>query len=427
MILVSFFRIDPLVLAQDVSASISQSNSVATTQDNSGGNPSLLKNVMDLRLGPFDLHPRLTAEMLYDDNILLSTANKEADGELMIQPALQAVAGDDAALIEHRDRHSDIISLSPGNLIVQQLEGWPGKLLILDYGPRFQIFDKYTANNSLDQFATGSLLWPMDKLILGFRQDYQSDKEEIIEAGERAIVETIPTIFSAAYQFGDKTSMESDFRRISVDYATPGLVGYTEYNTEDWFNYKLTESLPVSLGGLAGMDQVANHQDQTYEQLRARARYFYTQKLTFDASVGGELRQYQNGNPSTLNPIFTVTGELRPTERTWLRLTAYRQLYASIFNGYNYANTGATLDVGQGITDRFSADISVGYYDVDYTTVTGPLISHQDGYYTARINLDAKIVRHLNGQLFCQWVNRQSPFNGNFNDDQVGLQLILSY
>ena len=96
----------------------------------------------------------------------------------MIQPALQAVAGDDAALIAYRDQHTDVLGLSPGNLIIQQPEVWPGKLFILDYGPGFQIFDKYTANNSIDQFGTLNLLWPMNKLILEIRQDYQLEKTD---------------------------------------------------------------------------------------------------------------------------------------------------------------------------------------------------------------------------------------------------------
>ena len=133
----------------------------------------------------------------------------------------------------------------------------------------------------------------MNKLILGFKQDYQLEKTTLIEAGQRAQVENISSALSAAYQFGDKTSLETNFRRVSVGYNQAGLIGYTEYNTEDWFNYEVAEDLPVSLGVVAGADDVANHQDQTYEQLRVRARYSYTEKLAFDVSGGGELRQFE--------------------------------------------------------------------------------------------------------------------------------------
>jgi hypothetical protein len=181
------------------------------------------------------------------------------------------------------------------------------------------------------------------------------------------------------------------------------------------------------VGVLAGLDEVANQQGQTYEQLRARARYNYTEKLAFDASVGGELRQYDNGSPDTLSPVFTIAGEYRPAERTALRLTGYRQQNASIFNGYNYTSTGATLSLRQGITDRYTADLSVGYYTLDYAPISGALVKYTDEYYTARIGLEAKIIRHLTGKIFYQLISRQSPAAGNINDNQAGVQLTLSY
>jgi hypothetical protein len=414
----SFFKAGTCALAQDASAK---------TPDDSAAKTSVEKAPLELRLGPLDLHPRVTTGLTYDDNILFSSANPEADTFWTIQPALQAVAGDDAALIAYRDQNYDVLNLAPGNLIIQPPEAWPGKLLILDYGPRFQFFNQYTANNAIDQFGTLNLLWPLNRLILGFKQDYQLQKTTIIEAGIRTTVETISSTLAAAYQIGEKTSLESNFRRISVGYDQLGLIGYTEYNTEDWFNYVVTEGLPVSVGVLAGLDEVANQQGQTYEQLRARARYNYTEKLAFDASVGGELRQYDNGSPDTLSPVFTIAGEYRPAERTALRLTGYRQQNASIFNGYNYTSTGATLSLRQGITDRYTADLSVGYYTLDYAPTSGALVKYTDEYYTARIGLEAKIIRHLTGKIFYQLISRLSGVGGGINDNQAGVQLILSY
>lgn len=382
---------------------------------------------MEMRVGPFNLHPRMFAGVTYDDNLLLTRQYRESDVGWLLHPALQAVAGDDASLISYRDQNYDILSLAPGSLIIQQPAVWPGKLLILDYGPGFQLFDKYTANNHVDEFGTLNFIWPIDKLILGFKQDYQLQKTEIIEFDRRATVETITTALSAGYQLGEAASIESDFRRLSIGYDQEGLTGYTEYNTEDWFNYDVAEDLPVSVGVLAGLDNVANHQNQTYEQLRARARYNYTEKLVFDVSGGGELRQYENGKHATLNPVFSVAGEYRPGVRTTLRLTAFRQQYASIFNGYNYDSTGATLEARQGITERFTAALTGGYYDLDFTSTGGGAAKYTADYYFVRLAFEAKIVRHLSGQVFYQFLNNQSHVSGDISDDQTGAQLTLSY
>ena len=411
-----------------------RTGSHAQAQNNAAATPSaattttVAKAPLELRLGPLNLHPRVTAGMTADDNLLFTSVNQEADISWTLQPGLQAVAGDDAALISYRDLGYDILNLSPGSLIVQPPEAWPGKLFMLDYAPRFKFFDKYTANNAIDQFATLNLLWPMNKLILGFRQDYQSQKVTIIEAGKLATTETISTALSAAYQLGEKTSLDSNFRRLSIGYDQPGLTGYTEYNTEDWLNYQVTESMPVSLGVLAGYDEVAaSHQNQTYEQLRARVRYNYTEKLVFDISGGVELRQYENGKSATFSPVFNLTGAYRPAERTTVSLTGYRQQNASIFNGYNYTVTGAALSLSQGITDRFTAEASVGYSIQDFAPITGALANYTDDYITTRLSLEAKILRHLNGQVFYQLLNRQSQVGGNISGNQIGVNLTLSY
>ena len=146
-----------------------------------------------------------------------------------------------------------------------------------------------------------------------------------------------------------------------------------------------------------------------YEQLRARARYNYTEKLAFDVSAGGELRQYENGKIrhafSRVHPRRRIPA--LPNAPT-LRLTGSRQQYASIYNGYNYASTGAALEVRQGITDRFTASLSAGYYSLDFTPVSSGLTKYTGDYYTARISLEAKIVRHLTGQIFYQLLSSHS-------------------
>jgi hypothetical protein len=414
-------------LLQNCDRAFAQNASNGKALDDSAAETPLAKKALELRIGPFDLHPRFAAGLTYDDNILYSPGARESDAQWLIEPGLQAVAGDDAALIAYRDQKNDVLTLAPGSLIVQQPEERPGKLFILDYGPHFQVFDKYTANNSLDEFVTLDLLWPMNKLILGLKQDYQDQKEAIVEADQRTTVENITTALSAAYQFGEKTTMESDLRRASIGYQATNLSGYTEYASENWFNYELEEDLPVSLGVLAGWDVVAKHQDQTYEQLRARARYFYTEKLAFDVSAGEELIEYENGSPTKLIPVLTIASQYQPAERTTLALTAIRQEYAAIYNDYNYTSTGASLDIRQGMTDRFTANLSGGYYSTDYNPVVSSLRKFSGDYFIARIGFEAKIVRHLNGEIYFQRITANSQANGLMNDNQVGVRLALSF
>ena len=410
------------------SLALAQTAATTAAPNNAAASAPLNIPPLALTLGPVNLHPRVAAGLVANDNLLFTSANKESDLFWTVQPGLQAVIGDDAALINARDQGNDPLGITPGSLIIQPPEAWTGNIFMLDYAPRFKFYDKYTAYNAMDEFATLNLLWPMSKLILGFRQDYQLEKATIIEANQMTTTETMATALSAAYQFGDKTSVECNFRRMDISYNQSGLIGYTEYNTEDWFNYELTESMPVSLGVLAGYDDVAAYrQNQTYEQLRARLRYIFTEKLVFDASVGGEMRHYENGLADSFSPVFTVSGAYRPAERTTVSLTGYRRQDAAIFNGYNYNSTGATLSLSQGITDRFTAGASIGYYTLDYKAVTSAVANYSDDYYTAGVSLQAKIARHLTGQVSYDLTLLQSPVSGDLNQNLISVNLTLSY
>ncbi len=66
----------------------------------------------------------------------------------------------------------------------------------------------------------------MNKLILGLKEDYKWERTTIIEAGQLANIENSFTTLSAAFQFGLKTSWESDLRLNYVNYDKQELTGY---------------------------------------------------------------------------------------------------------------------------------------------------------------------------------------------------------
>src|SRR5208283_5782825 len=143
-------------------------------------------------------------------------------------------------------------------------------------------------------------------------------------------------------------------------------------------------------------------------------------------SVGGELRQYENGESDSFNPVFTLSGSYRPAERTTVSLTGYAQQNAQVFNGYNYTSTGVNLGVSQGITDRFTADVSVGYFVLDFQSITSTQANYSENYYTAHFGLQAKIVRHLTSQIYYDLTSIQRSGNGDINDNKIGVNLTLS-
>ena len=80
-----------------------------------------------LRLGPFDIQPRITAGVTYDDNILISSQNPESDLIWSLQPAFLAVAGDRLAIEDYRRTYHDVVSFSPDTFIITDRKPGPAR------------------------------------------------------------------------------------------------------------------------------------------------------------------------------------------------------------------------------------------------------------------------------------------------------------
>jgi hypothetical protein len=400
----------------------------ATNQPPTTLNPQPSTHPTELRLGPFDIQPRITTGVTYDDNILLSSQNPESDVIWSLQPAFLAVAGDRLAIEDYKRQYHNVVGFNPDTFIVRDQAEWPGGAFILDYGPRFNWFSTYDQNDSIDEFLNANLLWPMSKLILGARQQYQLENTTLIEAGQRTEQEIIATDLSSAYQFGEKTSAELNLHRTSTSYESPQFLGYTDWKADGWINYQLLPRLNTGAGAVFGFLDVQDQRSQTYEQFLARARYQFGERLSADLSVGGQVRQYESGRDQTVEPVFSLTGHYRPTETTAFSLSGYRREQAAVFLGANYLATGVSLSARQQILDQLFLRLGLDYYNFDYvanaeTTVGG----RTDNYFIARLGFEYRFSHQLIANAFYQFRTLDSNEYDGFNNNQVGVQLIFAY
>src|ERR1035437_10576075 len=73
-----------------------------TNQPPSTLNPQPSTLPTELRLGPFDIQPRISAGVTYDDNIFTSSHNPKSDVFWSLHPAFLAVAGDRLGIEDYR-------------------------------------------------------------------------------------------------------------------------------------------------------------------------------------------------------------------------------------------------------------------------------------------------------------------------------------
>jgi hypothetical protein len=412
--------------AQDATTNAPAADASASSQV-PAAKPSFSDRLPDLRVGPFDIHPRLTTGVMYDDNILIASHNTRSDFIWSVNPAASIVAGDRMAITEYLLNNNDFMAISPGTYITSSPEVWPGKLLMLDYGPRFNWFNRYSENDSTDHLLKFDALLPMAKLILGVNQGYTSENTSVIEASRRANVETISSAIMGAYQFSEKTSAEMNLRRKSTDYAAnQGLNGYVDWTDENWFNYHMSPLFNVSAGLTVG-DLETQNQSQTYEQLLARARYNLAERISVGLAAGGEMRQFE-GAEDSLEPIFTLDGNYRPFERTTISLSGYRRDQASVYSGQNYIITGISSGISQQFGDRYFIGLGIGYDNYKYQASTAAKTADRsDDYVSIRPSFDVRITKRLHSNIYYNFRTLKSSQTDGFDDNQACVQMTLSY
>lgn len=387
-----------------------------------------------LSLGPVDIQPRCRAGAIYDDNILIEPSSSHPKSDLIwyAQPAFFAVAGDRTAIREYLLRYDDVITFSPATFVLAPPDTWPGATVMLDYGPRFNAFTDHSENDSADQFLTFNALWPMRKLIVGVQQKYTLQNTTIIEAGRRTWQETVPTAALAAYQFSEKTTADFKLSRTAISYEQQDLANYTDWNWDNWLNYQYTERLNLSAGVNVGLLDQASHAEQTYQTPQLRARYRYGARLVLESTAGLQMRQYDDREDCTVEPVFNASVSYLLSENTSIRLTGFRRELPSVSFGYDYIASGASLELQQQLGDRYIVSLAMTGYSSDYVATTQKLLStdqahRTDTFIEVKPALSIRFTRHWYGRLFYLFRTVQSGLWDGWTDNQVGSELTWTF
>ena len=350
-----------------------------------------------LRLGPFDVHPSITAGMVHDSNIELSETNRLAAYIGTISPELEAEVGNRA-------------------------EGG-GTWLALNYRPTFLIFSDYTSNNAVDQLASLHALWTGAKLTLGVSQEYSQTHGAVVEIGQRVRQNEYNTDLLAKYAFSDKTSFELGPRLTIQDSAN--FVNTQDWGLDAFLNHALTAKLTGGVGGSVGYDSIENSPDQRYARGLARLVYNLATKVNVSVDGGFEVREYTSDQPTSVQPVFGVSGMYRPTDTTTVTLEGHRREEASTFtNDQNYVTIGATAEIRQQLWQRYFVSVAGEYDNRSYSaTQSGPAAHRTDNYYLIRTSAGATVARNWSINVYNEYqTDFSSAADHSFVDNQVGFE-----
>ncbi len=368
-----------------------------------------------LSLGPISVRPHLHVSAYHDNNLALKDTAEMEDFVWRFSPGALFGMG------EFRDK---------------------GNYLTLDYTPTVNLYTKYADFNALDHNVAFNAGWKTSKLTLGLGQSYEISNGKQVEVGGFVEQENYTTVFTALYEFSEKTSAELNARQILMDSverfiqsATPDnpLNSIDQWEAEAWGNYKQSEKLTLGVGGTVGWRDIHNDgavadtvdtPNQTFQQVSVRAAYEVSEKVDVSGSVGLFFSQFQGGDSKSPSLVFNLEGSWQPLARTYVSAEVYRRDYPSLTTaGQNYTATGLRGSVKQIFAEKYSATLAGGYENTDYTNDGGSGGSDRtDDYLWLRPGLDYEFNERINAGVFYQFRTKNSSNPGlDYSNNQLGI------
>ena len=349
---------------------------------------------------PWKLTLHASASAIYDTNIFIAPRHPQADLLFTLSPGLKFAWGD---------------------WLVQE-----NNFLVFDYTLSGLLFVDHPAQDTIEQQASLDAQWRLARLTLGVQFRFQDLSSPNVDVGNRTRRRLYETALLNKYELSDKTYLEANLYSNVDDYETE--ISSTEWIGRFWLNYRWTPKLTVGAGTSAGYLDVESSPGQTFEQLLARASYAATEKLSFEAYGGVELRQLATGDRAF--PILNVSGSYRPFEATELKVTAYRKVQNSaLLAGENYTITGFTAEASRSLRAGWDLVLAGGYNHSDYSAASRrDALAREDSYFFFRPSLRFEAARRFHAEIFCLYQQNDSTYAPTaFRDTQVGASLRFDY
>ncbi len=357
----------------------------------------------------------LAVRTVYDDNINLTQIDREGDFYTSIEPTIEIGYGQ-----------------ADGNFVQ------------LVYQPNAFIFFDHSENNAVQHIIalTGQYRFPL--LSLSLSQDVQlldgtgldtatgtgtDFTRTNLDVSNRTKVDIYTTRINSNYSLTGKTFLTASLYYSLSDYES--LLSSSVISGNFYLNYNYSPKLAVGLGASGGYNFVESpSQDETFEQINARASYELTGKVSASLSAGVEFRQVEGGGQDNGSPVFDGSLFYQPFDGTSLSLSFSRRTQNSaVLAGQDFHSTQVTLSARQRFLQRIYLGLSVGYENSGYfSTSTGISSTRTDDYYFIQASLDFNLTSFWSAGVFYLYREDDSSLSlFSFYDNQFGLRSSLAF
>jgi hypothetical protein len=356
---------------------------------------------------------------------------EEADDRMWrLRPVLSTgVTYDDNIFITNTDRTADIIYDIEGGFTFElgDYRTLQSNYLLLEYSASGFFYMGHPAQNSLDQGFSLLGQYRINQAALQLESNFQSLDGADRQVGAFTSRMLFFNSLQLAYQYSEKTSLEFGADQ-STSYYPDQLSSYT-WEANMGADYRILPKTSIGLQLLAGVNQVQQSPNRTYQTANARTAYELTGKVVLKSSLGLQLNQYQGGGePMRAIPVFSVGAEYQIAPKTQFVLNAYRNMQASpSLAGQDYIATGLDAGIVQQFSEAVSFGLAGGYENDAYVAnTTAVTASRIDNFYFFRPSVSYSFLKNLSATLSYEYrANSSNVVEDSWFDNRLSFDLAL--
>lgn len=303
-----------------------------------------------------------------------------------------------------------------------------GQYVTVRYVPGWTYYSNSAFDKHVDHEVTiRAQLSYHDWYFRGYHR-YSRASATLIETGRQTTQDINTTTVEAQRPLGQRTTLELGLAQDAR--SADNFSDHLGWSTNNWLHYQLSDALMASAGFSYGYVRVEDSADMSYEALRTRIRWHFTDKIQVDVRAGLENRAFRDTDlPDTRTPIYGANIVYQILETTSLSITGDRTVAPSLFESQVMRTTNWRFGLNQRLLERFNLTIAVVRRTSTYDSADDIAIpSRRDSGRLFQARLGTHF--HTNGTIALVYANRKNSSTDTrfgFSGDQYGVELSYRY
>lgn len=359
---------------------------------------------LKFRFGPVNFRMTLGLGAEYSDNIFASNIDPVGDSITTVAPQFLLGMGD------FQTGADDFLSLY--------------------YAPQLAYYTHYSSQNRTNQSLDFKAHKTLSRYSTTVDLNYLNTNQVNATQTGLSAYQILTFNWNNSYYVGAKTSAQFLVNALSQTYNNGGT-SYLTLGLTPQLGYDLSPKTTFTFGPSFGTSYVGSGSSQTFEELNAGIQWTNLRKLTVNAQLGYQVRQFHGLNSSGASnfstPVYNVTVTYQPRLTTSLSMALSRDVELSdLVQGQTYTSTAASISIGETVLDHVALGLGLSYQDVQYQ---GGLSDRTDKYIAFTPTVTYSFLRDTcSASLFYQRLQRTSTIQSyGYAQDNYGLQLTYHF